>query len=250
MKRKNTFKNRAVVLLIVAFTSFSFQSCIDWRMKQEHKKHMDETQKNREGNTTDNKFFIDCYDCVPVQCVQNGCANPYCQATIRDCHEITGGDVEFQNKIIQFTGGKIPAPKAFSADDIRDVLQSADCNSEYIFQVCADHSIIDNNSDIIINSIPINQPSGICDDELDVLKHLSKDDYIKAAKYSRAFFLGVLQLNPDSFYFYKAISKRRVPNQGCAEIDKYDIIFKAVEYESDGTTIKSVFYGNASDLLP
>lgn len=216
------------------------------KFRKDHEKHLAASLEMTPA-AAGVKKFSDCYNCVPAECVANGCINPVCQGTIRDCHSIATLH-EFEIMIKLFTGGNIYAPKKVPASVIEGLINPVeDCDNPQIIQLCADHNILNSNAEIIIGLYPITNP--LCDAAEKNIKIIGKARAIQMAKYSRALFAGVMQIQPDTFYFYKAIGIRKNPNLACLESHKRDIIFKAVKFNAAGEE-ELVYYGDVSDLLP
>jgi hypothetical protein len=202
MKNKLFASRRFLSAFLLVVLCLSLQSCHRWKCKREHKKHLAQLE---EGVVLKNN------NCIPVGCgdVQN-CDNPFCQETIRECHRIDEG------KLIEMVERfKTPMllPKRVSAAALRSKVDNGDCRTE-ILKLTANENDDMTNEDITYN---VEKPFDI--------------------NYSVSFFKGVLQLEPDSFYFYKA---KKINADGNEE---YDIVFKAFSDEMN-------FYGDLSDIYP
>lgn len=186
---------------------------------------------------------ISCYNCLSEACLNDIC-DPGCEVPIRQCHEVDS--LIFVGMIKSFFNGSIPKPKSFPASHIDSILNLSNCQNPDVLYVCGDH---DNNTDNDHITIGIaSDHSGHCTSKKD-LEEMYNEKQIKGlAAYSRAFFSSLMETEPDSFRFYKAIGISRRQSSGCIGVSKNDIVFEVLKTNTGGGFTTK--YYDLSDLFP
>ncbi|HEY9179042.1 MAG TPA: hypothetical protein VIN07_15220 [Flavipsychrobacter sp.] len=280
MKNMKIFKelmNYRSIIIILISSACTLASCETMKQNMHYRKHITphDAARAETPHSKQEKLSLDiqdrillriieesCNTCIPQLCATNACEEEICQQTIRNCHSNTM--FQMQSKIQQFTGGLIPEPKVVPAFVIDSLLKIANCTSNDLIQLCANHDIVESNSDIVIGIYPILE-SPLCDEEAKsinesieyfVNKLISDDKQLNKAvlkplvtkgfvKYSYAMLSGVTQLEPTAYHFYKAKSLQHEPGNCGNLVLKNDIVFAAVDAQG-----QVLFYGDVSDLFP
>ena len=148
---------------------------------------------------------------MPEHCnLETGCLDSVCCAAAAECHEIT------RYSFNQMAGSDEPG-RVYSAAEITAAMRGHGCDS----WIHLDRTPATNSS--IAFTV---ERAGACPDK-------------RAVHYTIQFFKGVLQKNPDSLVFFKAVTRNK-PN----------IIFTAVRTLRQVPGQPSIIYYDLSELLP